>query len=119
MTLVAEDEPPSIGTLREYRRAGRAWVRADADDRAVAYVLADVVDGCAHLEQVTVHPDAAGHGHGRDLVEHLAAWAADRHLPAITLTTFVDVPWNAPYYDIVAPPGDTAATCRPRRALSR
>ncbi len=26
---------------------------------------------------------------------------AARGLPAITLTTYVDVPWNGPYYDIV------------------
>lgn len=25
-------------------------------------------------------------------------WADEGGLPAVTLTTFVDVPWNAPYY---------------------
>jgi GNAT superfamily N-acetyltransferase len=98
MHLVADDEPFPLESLRQYADAGRAWVRADADDRPVAYLLADVVDGCAHLEQVSVHPDAAGHGFGRDLVEHLVAWAAERGLPAVTLTTYVDVPWNGPYY---------------------
>ena len=39
--------------------AGRLAVRLGSG------VLADVVDGCAHLEQVSVHPDAAGRGHGR------------------------------------------------------
>ena len=59
MDLVAEDDPPAIATLAEYQREGRAWVRTDQDDRPVAYLLADVVDGCAHLEQVSVHPDLA------------------------------------------------------------
>ncbi|MBN1093489.1 GNAT family N-acetyltransferase [Blastococcus sp. TML/M2B] len=98
MHLVADDEPPALEELRGYADAGRAWVRTDDDDRPVAYLLADVVDGCAHLEQVSVHPDAAGHGHGRALVEHLATWARERGLPAVTLTTYVDVPWNGPYY---------------------
>lgn len=98
MDLVAEDEPPSLGTLRGYADDGRAWVRTDDADRPVAYLLADVVDGCAHLEQVSVHPDAAGAGHGRALVEHLVTWARERGLPAVTLTTYVDVPWNGPYY---------------------
>lgn len=98
MHLVAEDEPPSLATLRGYAGDGRAWVRADDADRPLAYLLADVVDGCAHLEQVSVHPDAAGAGHGRVLVEHLVAWARGRGLPAVTLTTYVDVPWNGPYY---------------------
>lgn len=98
MDLVADDEPPSLDALRKVANSGRAWVRTDADDRPVAYLLAEVVDGCAHLEQVSVHPDAAGAGHGRALTEHLVAWARDRELPAVTLTTYVDVPWNGPYY---------------------
>ena len=98
MDLVAEDEPPSLDELRRYAADGRAWVRTDDEDRPVAYLVADVVDGCAHLEQVSVHPDHGRRGLGRELVEHLAAWAADRALPAITLTTYTDVPWNAPYY---------------------
>ena len=39
--------------------------------------------------------------HGRAwgaLLDAVAAWAAQRGLPATTLTTFADVPWNAPYY---------------------
>lgn len=98
MHLVADDEPPSVEELRRYADAGRAWVRTDGADRPVAYLLADVVDGCAHLEQVSVHPDAAGQGHGRELVDHLVAWAREQGLPAVTLTTYRDVPWNGPYY---------------------
>ncbi|MGZ6673473.1 MAG: GNAT family N-acetyltransferase, partial [Solirubrobacteraceae bacterium] len=45
---------------------------------------------------------------GAALVEHLAALAAAEGRPALTLTTFRDVPWNAPYYErlgfrVVAP----------------
>jgi GNAT superfamily N-acetyltransferase len=98
MTLVADDEPPTVEVLREYAADGRAWVRTDQDDRPVAYLLAEVVDGCAHLEQVTVHPEHGHQGRGRDLVEHLVRWARNHHLPAVTLTTYVDVPWNGPYY---------------------
>lgn len=98
MDLVAEDEPPSLETLRAYAEDGRAWVRTDDADRPLGYLVAEVVDGCAHLEQVSVHPDAAGAGHGRALVEHLVAWARAHDLPAVTLTTYVDVPWNGPYY---------------------
>ena len=64
-----------------------------------AYVLADVVDGCAHLEQVSVRPDHRGGGVGRALLERVRGWAADRGLMAVTLTTFIDVPWNAPCID--------------------
>ncbi|NEE19500.1 GNAT family N-acetyltransferase, partial [Streptomyces sp. SID7499] len=40
----------------------------------------------------------ARRGIGRDLIAHLAALAATRGMAALTLTTFTDVPWNAPYY---------------------
>jgi GNAT superfamily N-acetyltransferase len=92
MAAIAEDEPPTIETLREYQRDGRAWVHGDP---AVAYLIADRVDGCLHIEQVSVHADHAGHGIGRRLVEHVASEAGT----PLTLTTFADVPWNAPYYE--------------------
>ena len=99
MDLVADDEPPPLPTLREYADEGRVWVCTGDDDRPMAYLLADVVDGCAHLEQVSVHPDSARQGLGRRLVEHLEAWAREQGLPAITLTTYSAVPWNGPYYE--------------------
>lgn len=97
MAAVADDEPPAIEVLEGYVQAERAWV-SERDGQPVAYLIADVVDGNAHVEQVSVHPEHAGHGYGRALIEHLAGWAADRGHPALTLTTFLDVPWNGPYY---------------------
>ncbi|MFD9903598.1 GNAT family N-acetyltransferase [Streptomyces sp. NPDC059063] len=98
MPEIADDAPPSLDELADYRRAGRAWVAADASDRPVAYLLADHVDGALHIEQVSVHPDHARRGIGRSLLEYAADRAKDQALPALTLTTFADVPWNAPYY---------------------
>ncbi|WP_214416363.1 GNAT family N-acetyltransferase [Sphaerisporangium fuscum] len=99
MQAIADDEPLSVEALSGYQRAGRAWVKADADDRPVAYLIADVVDGNLHLEQVSVHPSSARRGIGRSLIEHAAAHAKAEGLPALTLITFTRVPWNAPYYE--------------------
>ena len=57
----------------------------------------EIVDGSAHIEQVSVHPSHDRQGVGRALVETAAAWARQRALAALTLTTYADVPWNAPY----------------------
>ena len=95
---IADDDPPSIETLSRYADDGRAWVAAEDDGVALAYVLVDVVDGNAHVEQVSVHPDASGRGLGRDLLDHVTAWAGAQGLSGVTLTTFREVPWNAPYY---------------------
>jgi GNAT superfamily N-acetyltransferase len=98
MPEIAEDEPLPLGELARYRDAGLAWVVADDSDAAVAYLIADRVDGNLHVEQVSVHPGSARRGVGRSLLDHLAARAASEGAPAVTLTTFAQVPWNAPYY---------------------
>ena len=98
MDDIAAHEPMGIDELDTYRAAGRAWVVADDTDTPVAYVLADVVDGHGHVEQLSVHPDHAGRRLGASLIDHVVAWARDRGLSVVTLTTFRDVPWNAPYY---------------------
>lgn len=99
MVAVAEDEPPSLERLRQFEQAGQAWVYTGGDDLPVAYLIAEMVDGNVHIEQVSVHPNHAGRGIGRSLIEHVANWAKDRGAPALTLTTFSEVAWNGPYYE--------------------
>ena len=99
MAEIAADDPGSVAELEGFRADGRAWVAVDEADRPVAYLLSAVVDGCAHVEQVSVAPTHARRGLGAALVDHLAAVAAGEGCPAVTLTTFRDVPWNAPYYE--------------------
>lgn len=56
MDAVADDDPLPLDVPEEYRAAGRARV-ADRDGRPVPYPARDPVDGAAHVEQVSVHPD--------------------------------------------------------------
>ncbi|MFD5479857.1 GNAT family N-acetyltransferase [Streptomyces hawaiiensis] len=98
MPEIADDEPPALDVLERYRRAGRCWVAVDEQDRPAAYLLAEPVDGALHIEQVSVHPRAARRGVGRALLAHAADRAREEGLTALTLTTFTEVPWNAPYY---------------------
>ena len=99
MDAVADDDPGSIGQLTPYAEDGRAFVAVDSTDRPLGYLLLDVVDAAAHIEQVSVHPDHARRRIGRALIERAETWARDRGLPALTLTTYVEVPWNGPYYE--------------------
>jgi GNAT superfamily N-acetyltransferase len=99
MNAVADDEPLGLGLLRGYVDRGRAWVIADHADVPMAYLIADVVDGGGHIEQVSVIPGHARQGLGRVLLDHACEWALSNGLKAVTLTTFANVPWNAPYYE--------------------
>lgn len=99
MADIAEDEPPSTDSLAAYAAAGRSWVAQDPAHGILGYVLVDVVDGNAHIEQVTVEPDQQGRGVGRALIDRAASWAGRHGLGALTLTTFSGVPWNAPLYE--------------------
>lgn len=96
---VADDEPDSIESLTAYALAGCSWVADDPNGEPIGYVLVDVVDGCAHVEQITVRPDQQGAGVGRALLDRVEAWAISTGRDAITLTTFTDVPWNRPLYE--------------------
>jgi GNAT superfamily N-acetyltransferase len=98
MPAIADDGPWPLEVLAGYEKAARLWVVSDLQDRPVGYLMADLVDGCLHVEQVSVHTGSARRGLGRALLEHVAGQARADGVPALTLTTFLQVPWNAPYY---------------------
>ena len=102
MPEIAASEPLAVEVLDTYRMAGRAWVLVAEDAPSVgpvAFALVDVLDGAAHVEQVSVDPAFARQGLGRRLLDHVAGDARRAGRTAVTLTTFRDVPWNAPYYE--------------------
>ncbi|HEY5335370.1 MAG TPA: GNAT family N-acetyltransferase [Mycobacteriales bacterium] len=68
---------------------GVAFV-AVAGDRPVGYVLVDLVDGAAHVEQVSVDPTYGRQGVGAALLERAARWATAHGLHPVTLIT---PPW--------------------------
>jgi ribosomal protein S18 acetylase RimI-like enzyme len=99
MPEIADDDPPTLADLTRYQQAARAWVTAGPDDHPVAYLLADPVDGNLHVGQVSVHAGYARQGLGRAMLDHAASVAVAAGQPALTLTTFTNVPLNAPYYE--------------------
>lgn len=97
MSEIADNAPTAIAAFDEYAAAGRSWI-AEEDGTIVAFVLVDELTTAAHIEQVSVDPTHAGRGIGAGLIDHVQGWAAAKGHTALTLTTFREVPWNAPYY---------------------
>jgi GNAT superfamily N-acetyltransferase len=92
------EETTDVAELAAAQAARRLWV-ALVDDVPVGF--AHVVlrpDGVPHLEEIDVHPAHGRKGLGAALVRAVCAWAAAAGHDEITLTTFRDVAWNAPFY---------------------
>lgn len=88
----------SVEFLLEQLAAGRIWVAADHNDVPVGFAVTIIVDGNAHLHEVSVDPAHGKQGIGRRLVEAVCEWAALQSFDRVTLSTFRDIPWNEPFY---------------------
>lgn len=99
LDAVAADPPHELAALEAWCKAGRAWVSTDRDGHPVGFAVADLVDGTAHLEELSVLPEMNGKGHGMALLRAVESWARRKGFPSVTLTTFRDVPFNRPFYE--------------------
>jgi predicted N-acetyltransferase YhbS len=77
--------------------AGSVWVACE-DGALVGFLSAELASDALHIREVSVHAAVMGRGIGRQLIETAAMAAHISGLSVLTLTTFRDVPWNAPYY---------------------
>lgn len=92
------NDTTSIEEFQAAHDAGLLWI-ARTPDEVVGFALVELLDGCPHLEEIDVHPAHGRRGVGRALMNAVMTWARDVGYPSITLTTFRDVPWNAPFYE--------------------
>jgi len=69
-----------------------------AGDPPVGFALVEVLDGEALLWQLSVLPSAGRRGIGGALLAAVDDWAAGAGFTSVVLTTFRDVPFNAPFY---------------------
>jgi GNAT superfamily N-acetyltransferase len=77
---------------------GLLWVMAEPDRPACAFLAARIEEGRLHILEFDVHRDHQGEGLGRRLLTFAIAEARRRGLTGLSLTTFRDAPWNAPFY---------------------
>lgn len=91
-------ESVPLEVLLEAVQNGLLWVALNGEGKPVGYTLVQLVEDAALLAQMDVHPGHMRRGIGSALigqaVEHLRLFKK----PALYLTTFTHVPWNAPFY---------------------
>lgn len=96
--LHADDWPPATPARERADSTGFTLLAIDGGGRSVGFAQVIEADASAHLEQIAVLPEHGRLGYGRQLVLAAMAEARRRGHPGITLRTFADVPWNAPFY---------------------
>ncbi len=94
---VASDTTP-LSAYEEAQRQARLIVARDAAGRVVGFAHLEWIGEIAHLEELDVEPEWGRQGIGRRLVLAACDWARSRASDRITLSTFRDVAWNAPFY---------------------
>ena len=68
------------------------------DGNPIGFALVLDIGGYAHLAELDVLPSHGRQGVGSALLDAVCTWARSAGYPAVTLRTFRDVPWNAPFY---------------------
>jgi len=91
------DETYPVADLISACDAGLLFV-AVAAECVVGFAYCTVVDRDLHLAGLAVRPDFGRRGIGVALVRRVVQAADARGLDGVTLTTFADIPWNAPFY---------------------
>jgi len=88
-----------VEQLVELQRAGTVWVAVDAGGTLLGFVIGGYLGEHAYVHELDVDLPYGRRGVGRALVRRVAAWAAERGHDLLLLSTFADVPWNAPFYE--------------------
>lgn len=97
MDALAADEPTPLEVLAA-RVAANGLLAATLEQNLAAFVMFRPLEDSLYIEQIDVAPAFEGRRIGAALIDAVAERAAQAGLARLTLSTFRDVPWNAPYY---------------------
>ncbi len=99
MADIDDDPPTDLETLRDAQAESRLWVACDINDVPIGFVYARLVDDAFYIQELDVMRAYQRRGIGRRLIDAVCDAAKDRGDRTVLLSTFANVPWNAPYYE--------------------
>ena len=97
LAWLADSEVISVARHHDYLETEHSLL-AVADDQPIGFLLSEPLDDALFIVEIAVHQAWQGRGVGRMMLEQVIETARQAAYPAVTLTTFRDVPWNAPFY---------------------
>lgn len=99
MDEIDDDPPTDLSALRDAQADSRLWVAVDKNDVPVGFVYARRIEDHLYIQELDVLRAYQRRGIGGRLIDAVCGAAKGGGLAAVTLSTFADVPWNAPYYE--------------------
>jgi predicted N-acetyltransferase YhbS len=96
--FLVDAEPLLLEFVQQQLRSGWVWVAVDLAETVVGYAVAREVDGTLYLQQIDVLPEYGRRGIGSALVKTVCDRAKQQGYRVVSLSTFRDIPWNAPFY---------------------
>ncbi|MBX3243444.1 MAG: GNAT family N-acetyltransferase [Acidobacteria bacterium] len=85
--------------LQQAQQLGQLLVATNEEDIPVGFAAITILDGQPHLHELDVRPEYGRRGIGTKLVSAVSDWSKNHGYDSVTLSTFRDVPWNAPFYE--------------------
>jgi GNAT superfamily N-acetyltransferase len=96
---LADGSPPAPpGHWAAVLTSGLLCIADAADAGPVGFLAGERAEGGLYVAQLNVAMQHQRQGVGRRLMLAAIDWARGERLTAVTLTTFRDIPWNAPFY---------------------
>ncbi len=99
LSWIADDSVMSAEEHKHILAKGLSWVAIDSLTQTICgFINAEIIEGEFYIGEVSVSRNYQKKGIGSNLLETALTEAKSLGLSTATLTTFIDVPWNAPYY---------------------
>jgi GNAT superfamily N-acetyltransferase len=93
------DMPPATLASLEYARCRDClWIAVSPYGRPIGFALMKLRHGRAWLDRLSVLDRWQRHGLGTALIERTSTRAGRLGFETLYLSTYRDVPWNAPFY---------------------
>jgi GNAT superfamily N-acetyltransferase len=98
MAGIADAPPVDLELVNRKIAAREIIVAVDGEETCAGFVMFEPQPACIYVQELDVLTSHAGKRIGAALIEQVAQLARAQRIMQLTLSTFSEVPWNAPYY---------------------
>lgn len=92
-----KNQPTSVSTFKTAIATEQCFILT-TDDTPLGFCIIGQLEDSLHLHEISIDPQYGRQGLGTQLLAFIIDLAGQRGHPSLTLTTFLDIPWNAPFY---------------------